>query len=277
VVCDVDGTITHKDRRIDGRAVDELRAAEAAGVPVVLATGNVLPIAYALGYLVGTTGPIVAENGGLIYWRGEVERAASSEQVEAVARHVEAALGLKRLFTDRWRVTEVAFPEAPTTFEDVRAAAARHPGRASVRIERTGFAVHVMDGRATKFRGVARALARLGIAPADALAIGDSDNDVDMIEGCGAGVALGDASAGLKAAADFVAKAPAGAGIREALEAFGVLSAPEGRPRAARERPTRASRRRRPRSTRARRAPRRRPAPRAPRAARPARRRRTRP
>ncbi len=259
VVCDVDGTITHKDRRIDGEAVEALREAEAAGVPVLFATGNVLPIAYALSYLVGTSGPIVAENGGLVYFRGTVERHAASEGVERVAKDVESALGLTRLFTDRWRVTEVAFPEARSTFDEVLKAAAGHPERARVRIERTGFAVHIMDAKATKFSGVARALELMGRSPRDALAIGDSDNDVDMIEGCHAGVALGDGSSRLKAAADFVANAPAGKGIRQALEAFGVLRARGTRPRGARGQPTRASKARRPRSRRTRQRPPRRP------------------
>lgn len=277
VVCDVDGTITHKDRRIDAEAVDALREAEAAGVPVMLATGNVLPIAYALAYLVGTSGPVVAENGGLVYWRGSVERGAASEGVEQVARDVESALGLKRLFTDRWRVTEVAFPEARSTFEEVLKAAAGHPERARVRIERTGFAVHIMDANATKFRGVARALELMGLSPKDALAIGDSDNDVDMIEGCKAGVALGDGSRRLKEAADFVASAPAGLGIRQALAAFGVLKAPGSRSRGARGPPTRASRALRPQSRRAQRASPVRPGPRRRPAVPRARRRKTRP
>ncbi len=276
VVCDVDGTITHKDRRIDAAAVEALREAEAAGVPVVLATGNVLPIAYALAYLVGTSGPIVAENGGLVFWKGEVERRAASDGVEQVARAVEAALGLKRLFTDRWRVTEVAFPEGRSTYAQVLAAARFHPRRAAVRIERTGFAVHIMDRDATKFQGVRRALELLGLAASDAVAIGDSDNDVDMIEGCRAGVALGDASARLKAAADYVAPSPAGGGIRNALEAYGVLKAPARGARGGRGRPRRAWQGRPLRSTRAKGGPRARLARRAPRAARPARRRKTR-
>lgn len=249
VVCDVDGTITHKDRRIDSAAVDALREAEARGVPVVLATGNVLPIAYSLAYLIGTSGPIVAENGGLVFWKGLVERRAAGRGVERVAQDVERSLGLKRLFTDQWRVTEVAYPEGPSTFAQVVRAARDHPERGTVRIERTGFAVHIMDAEATKFRGVVRALELIGRTPAEAIALGDSDNDVGMIEGCAVGVALGDGSSRLKAAASFVAQKPAGAGIRQALEAYGVLSASGGAAGGRRGRPRRASPGPRPRST----------------------------
>lgn len=223
LVFDVDGTLTGKDRKLDAAAVEALRRAEAAGVPVILATGNVLPIAYALTYLIGTSGPLVAENGGLVLYRGALEELVKRDEVEAVAAAVEGELALRRLFTDRWRVTEVAFPEGPSTFEAVRAAVARHPLAPRVKVERTGFAVHVMNADSAKFRGVSRALELLGLAPQDALSCGDSDNDIEMVRRCRVGVALGDASPRLKAAADFVAGAAAGAGIEEALVAFGVL------------------------------------------------------
>jgi len=254
VVCDVDGTITFKDRKIDAVAVEALRATEAAGVPVVLATGNVLPIAYALSYLVGTSGPIVAENGGLVYFRGAVEELVKRDEVELVARAVEKRLGLTRLFTDRWRVTEVAFPEARGTYDAVRREVAAHPQGSHVRVERTGFAVHLMNPGSAKFRGVVRALELIGLAPGDALACGDSDNDAEMVGRCGAGVALGGAPEGLRAAATLVTRKVAGRGLAEAFLRFGVVApavTPQGR--AARGAPKRARRARRQAATRTRR------------------------
>ena len=222
VVCDVDGTVTFKDRRLDPLALEALRAVEAAGIPVVLATGNVLPIAYALSYMIGTTGPIVAENGGLLYHKGEVRELSSRDDVEAVARSVEQKMGLTRLFTDQWRRTEVAFPEKEGTFEAVRIEVARHPQGARVRVERTGFAVHLMDPSAEKFKGVLAALEIMGLAPADALACGDADNDTEMVRRCGAGVALADAPPGLRAVATLVTRGVAGRGLKEAFARYGA-------------------------------------------------------
>lgn len=239
LVCDVDGTLTFKDRKLDAHALEALRACEDAGVPVVLATGNVLPIAYALSYLIGTTGPVVAENGGLVYYKGKVEELSSRAEVEDVARAVEASLGLKRLFTDRWRVTEVAYPEGPSTHKDVLRAVGSHPQGGRVRVERTGFAVHLMDPRSQKLRGVERALALIGVSLEDAVACGDSDNDVEMVAAARVGVALADGSARLKAVADLVTKRKAGLGIKEALERCGVARF-TSRARGGRGRPTNA-------------------------------------
>jgi phosphoglycolate phosphatase (TIGR01487 family) len=224
VVCDVDGTLTFKDRRLDPHALEALRAVEAGGTPVVLATGNVLPIAYALSYMIGTTGPVVAENGGLLYHRGAVTELAVRGAVEDVAQAVEDVLGLERLFTDRWRVTEVAFPEKAGTYDAVRGEVARHPQGAAVRVERTGFAVHLMQPTSEKFTGVVAALRAMGLAPEDALACGDSDNDTEMVGRCGAGVALADAPPALRAAATFVTRGIAGAGLKEAFAHYAVAS-----------------------------------------------------
>lgn len=247
---------------------------------MVLATGNVLPIAYALAYLIGTSGPVVAENGGLILHRGRVTRVSDPRAALRAHAAVQRRYPAARLFTDRWRVTEVAYPELPGTLAGVRRALADAGAASTVRVERTGFAVHLMDPHHSKFEGVRRALALIGVAPADALAVGDSDNDRSMIVGCGVGVAVGDASEGLKQGADFVARGRGGAGLWEAFARYGVAAPPRagatGAARGARGRPTRGWRRP---SGRAPRPPRRAPARAARRAppARPAaRRRRTR-
>ena len=56
-----------------------------------------------------------------------------------------------------------------------------------------------------KGAGVVRLCQMLGVDPARALAIGDSDNDIPILEAVGFGVAMGNASANLKAVADWVA------------------------------------------------------------------------
>lgn len=224
VVTDVDGTLTAKSRLMDLQAIEALRAAEAGGTPVVLATGNVLPIVYALAYFIGTSGPVVAENGGLVYFQGKLLTLTDPRPARKAHRAVSRATDAERLFTDRWRVTEVAYVERPRTLAKVRRALRSEGLDRSVRVERTGFAVHLMDPTHSKFEGVRRALALIGVDPADALAIGDSDNDRSMLAGCGVGVAVGDASPALKRVADFVAKEPMGAGIWEALTRYGVVS-----------------------------------------------------
>lgn len=56
-----------------------------------------------------------------------------------------------------------------------------------------------------KGAGVRRLCARLGVDPARVLAIGDSDNDIPMLQAVGAGIGMGNASPGVKAVADWLA------------------------------------------------------------------------
>lgn len=225
VVTDVDGTLTDRDRRLDPEAVTVLRALEDSGRPVVLATGNVLPIALALHRSIGLSGPIVAENGGLIYARSSVservQRLVSRGPALAAYRRLRAqGLPVRPLFTDRWRETEVAL-EPTVSVRRVREALADR----SVRVESTGYALHLMQAGGGKLPALRRALAPLGLTPSDCLVAGDGDNDVPMLRAAGWAVSFPTASARARRAADYVARAPYARGFVEALKAVGVVSA----------------------------------------------------
>lgn len=62
-----------------------------------------------------------------------------------------------------------------------------------------------------------------GIAREDILAVGDSHNDIEMIEYAGTGVAVGNAVPKVKEKADYVTEACFGDGVAEAIEKF-ILS-----------------------------------------------------
>lgn len=57
---------------------------------------------------------------------------------------------------------------------------------------------------ATKGAGILRLAAHLGLKPEETMGIGDGDNDITMLEKAGVGVAMGNAEAEVKAAADYV-------------------------------------------------------------------------
>lgn len=69
-----------------------------------------------------------------------------------------------------------------------------------------------------KGQGVLRLCAMLGVDPARVLAIGDSDNDIPMLEAAGYAVAMGNSSAGVLAVADYEAPSVADDGVAVALE-----------------------------------------------------------
>lgn len=218
VVSDVDGTLTGPDRVLSSEAAELLRAVRRSGTPVILATGNVLPIALALQRSVGLDGPIVAENGGLIYrregGRDVVTRLADRRPAWAAFRAARAAgLPLRRLFTDRWRETEVAVEPTVPADRIARAIASDR-----VTVEGTGFAVHFMQAGCGKRPALDRLLAELGLSWHDCLVAGDGDNDVGMLKAAGWAVSFPTASPRARAAADYVATQGHAAGFVEALK-----------------------------------------------------------
>ena len=66
---------------------------------------------------------------------------------------------------------------------------------------------------------LARAMA-LGVAPAEILACGDAENDVEMLQMAGVGAAMGDAKPAAIEAADVVVANNAEDGVADAIERF---------------------------------------------------------
>ena len=232
VVTDVDGTLTDQSRRLDPTAIDRVRLLEEAGIPVVLATGNVLPIALALHRSLGLSGPIVAENGGIVYRRTArgrevVERRADLAVALGAYRALRrAGLPVRRLFTDRWRESEVALePNVPLS--RLRRALVDHP----VAVESTGYAIHLMARGAGKLPALCSALAPLGLAPRDCVILGDGDNDARMLRAAGFGVSFASASPRARRAARYVSRSSYAAGFVEGLKASRILDSagPTGR------------------------------------------------
>ena len=213
VAVDVDGTLTEDSRRVGLDAVAALREVDDCGVPVMLASGNVLPIAYALSMYLGFRGPIIAENGGIVCHGQEVWTLGKPREARAAYKHLQTKMDAPRLFTDKWRVTEIGLRPV-VKLEEVRKAVRAF----DVDVLTSGYAIHIMSKGMNKFVGVRKACEILEIPASKVAAIGDSDNDLTMITECGYGVAVGNAFEGTKKAASHVTKGKNGAGVVEALE-----------------------------------------------------------
>jgi hydroxymethylpyrimidine pyrophosphatase-like HAD family hydrolase len=77
--------------------------------------------------------------------------------------------------------------------------------------------------------GLAEYAARLGVAPAQVMAIGDSHNDLGMLRWAGLAVAMGNAAPEVRAVADQVVADHDHDGVAEALRRFVPAAATEAR------------------------------------------------
>lgn len=185
----------------------------------MLASGNVLPVVFGLSTFIGTKGPLIVENGGIVYYREKVYKLQSIDTpLRAWAYLKERMPEAERLFTDHWRETEVGLKRS-IDLDKVQKILSEWP----VEIEVTGFAIHIMEPGHSKLKGVLKGCELLGIEPEQVLAIGDSDNDARMLRGVGQSVAVGNASLLAKQAAKYAAKADHAEGVIEGLFHFNVL------------------------------------------------------
>ncbi|ASJ04273.1 phosphoglycolate phosphatase [Thermococcus barossii] len=224
---DIDGTITYPDRRLHEDALRAIRLAESLGVPVMLVTGNSIPFAEAMAIMIGTSGPVVAEDGGALSvkdgrLRKRVYLTTMDEEwilwSEIKRRHPEAVLSFSMPERKAGLVILRTIP-----VEEVRKVIAEL-GLNLIAVD-SGFAIHVKKPWINKGTGIEKACEILGISPKEVAHIGDGENDLDAFRAVGYRVAVGQAPEGLKREADYVTGKTYGEGgaegILHVLERFG--------------------------------------------------------
>jgi len=211
IAVDIDGTLTDEWRKLHLEAVRLLRELEGRGPEVVLATGNVLCVAETTRTMLGVKGPLIAENGGIISFNGEVEYLARVEEVEKAYHYLKNKLPVKKIPGSEYRKTEVALVR-DYTGEEIAGILRGF----EVEVVDTKFAVHLKSPRVSKGRALEMIGKRLGIKLEEFVALGDSDNDRDMLEKAGFSISIGE---DLKEVADYCIPSVHGGGGKEALEA----------------------------------------------------------
>jgi len=215
---DIDGTMTYKDRRLDVAAVDAVRRAEAAGLPVVLATGNVTCFAEAAAVLLGTSGPIIAEDGGIVFDRVSGREHVLGDRVEAergLAALRRTFGGLRQTRSSGMRLTGLTL-ERTITAEQAMDVFSRE-GLRLIAVD-SGFAIHVKDPEVNKGNALRKVASLLKISTAEIAAVGDALNDIEMLEVAGVSFAVANSDELVKKACTHVTSEPYGRGVAEAVE-----------------------------------------------------------
>jgi len=217
IVTDIDATITDDRRRIDLDAISIIRRLTSKGTPVLLASGNAHPVVMYLAKFIGLDTPIVAENGGVVAWeRKDIletlgRRAAAGEFIEILKQRYE----IRPLPSDAWRRSEYVLERNFDIHE-----AARLAGAKGLKIEDTKFAYHISQQHVRKAEGLKRALELMGMEFSQVLAIGDSQNDVEMMERSAVAGAVANATQEAKNAADYVSPREFGEGFADIIFHF---------------------------------------------------------
>ncbi len=219
VISDIDGTLTDDRQFIQAIGIEALRSVQRKGITVMLASGNVLPLAYGVATYIGAKGPVIAENGGIVSYKEKIYRLNDIDlPLKAFVHLKERMPAAERLFTDNWRESEVAMKltiDPQKVKEELK--------DWNVKVDATGFAIHIMEPTHSKLRGAKKACELLGIDISETAAFGDSDNDIELLAGAGYGVAVGNSSPKAREAAKYVARGENAEGIVEGLRRLGLL------------------------------------------------------
>lgn len=227
IAVDIDGTITDDKRKICISAIEALRAAEEKGIPTIIVTGNVVNYAYAAEVLIGCSGGLVAENGGVIFKEGynnnAVKILVNRKYIEKADDHLKEKLGddySKHASHDNeYRATEIVFYKTIER-EKIENALKDYEHAGELEIYDSGFALHVTDKRVNKGSSLRMLCEENGINMENVMAIGDSENDEDFLKEAGCKIAVGNADDSLKEISTYTCENYFGDGVAEAIEKF---------------------------------------------------------
>jgi len=212
IVFDVDGTLTDYDRKMSIDSFNAVHYAEEQGIITLIASGNVLPITKAASMFLGSSGPIVAENGGMVEYNEKIIFLTKREISLAGYNEIKKYMNAVPVFADRWRESEVAIKLGPD-INMIR----RIVEPMGLAAENTGFSIHIMEKGVNKMSGIEKALELLGLTRNDVACIGDSENDIAMVRDCAVGIAVNNAVRELKEYADYICENSYGKGAYEAV------------------------------------------------------------
>ena len=221
VITDIDGTLTDERRRLNTRAIEVIRTLQDNGIEVVLASGNTSCIMKGLSKLIGTGGTFIGENGGIyrIGFFGGLQvlpdRQIALDALDILTRYYQKQGITLDMYSPRERFADVAFART-VPVQEVRDLLA---GR-NVTILDTHFAIHIQEAGFSKGKTFQRIAEELQIPLSAFLAIGDSENDTDMIVAAGTGCCVANSSEEVKKAAGYVAERPYGDGFVEVMTRF---------------------------------------------------------
>ncbi|MEM0353841.1 MAG: phosphoglycolate phosphatase [Archaeoglobaceae archaeon] len=216
IAIDIDGTLTDRRRAINCRAVEALRKLK---IPVILATGNVSCFARAIAKAIGVSDIVICENGGVVRFSYDGEDIVLGNKEKCIRAMEELKKHfLVELLDFEFRKSEVCMRR---TFDIEKA---REILRGfDVKLLDSKFAYHIADSAVSKGRALKFIAERIGIDVGEFAVIGDSENDIEMFEVAGFGIAVANADTKLKEIADLITPSNDGDGVVETLEFLGLI------------------------------------------------------
>lgn len=251
VFFDIDGTITHHETgKISDETKDAIRTLNNKGYKLVAATGRPLSMCKEIKELGIDT--FITANGGYVKHNEKVIHKVPMDRnlVKEIVDFAHGKHGLS-FYTESFcmngveeekiaralkeTLSLVEYPERDdligeqdvylmclfATDEVVKSYQQRFPHLTFRRWH--PYVLNVLQEDVSKSLAIRKVLDYYDLHSSEAIAFGDGDNDVDMLEMAGLGIAMENGSDRLKRVADYVTKTSGEDGIAFALEKFGII------------------------------------------------------
>lgn len=211
---DIDGTITDERGRIHLKAAETIRNLEEQGITVTLVSGRPLPFVESLALYLGTSGPVIAENGAVVKIGSEPVLLGDPVPAKAALTELQRHFQVEFDDDNRYRLVDISIQKTMDP-EPVQQFITAH--QLPVNLLVTNVMLHLVDNRVSKGNGVVKVIQHLGLKPSETIVSGDSFNDLPMFEIGATSLAVGNAPDVLKRKANYVSELLAGEGFSEMI------------------------------------------------------------
>lgn len=260
VALDLDGTLLTDDLVIEPRAKEAIRRVREKGITVTLATGRMFSSARPYAVELGLDLPLIVYHGAQVRHSGTgailFERTIPLDLARCLITHIRQFGYAYNVYLDdrlyvesiqaenekyAWRagvdlhrvedmltflqeekrepLKIVALRDGPE-LDPLEAAIRRDVGEGVYLTRSLPHYLEMLNPEANKARGLQALADREGIRPEEIMVFGDSYNDLQMFRYAGLAVAMANAPAEVRAAADYVTGSNNDGGVARALEKF---------------------------------------------------------
>ncbi|MGQ9492786.1 MAG: Cof-type HAD-IIB family hydrolase [Anaerolineae bacterium] len=263
IVCDLDGTVLTHDDNLRPVVYEAMQAVVDAGVWITISSGRGYQMLKPFLGSLPLNAPVIGCNGGLIFdpitrqvlYLQPMSLPLAHEMIRLVQQD---ELGLRVYLDDMETMLEyrtvhpafvlvrdgivvgqdidpatvltrpphklVVYSQSPETTPAVVTRLQKYVGDQAHVVASNRQIIEIITPGISKATGMSRVAKYLGVTREETIAIGDGDNDVEMLEWAGLGIAMGNASSAAKAVADWIAPSVEEDGVASALQRF-VLDA----------------------------------------------------
>lgn len=213
---DIDGTITDERGRIHLKAAETIRNLEERGIIVTLVSGRPLPFVESLSLFLGTSGPVIAENGAVMkIGTNEPVLLGDPEMAKSALAELQRHFQMEFDDDNRYRLVDISIQKTLDP-ELIQQYITTH--QLPVNLLVTNVMLHLVDSRVSKGNGVMKVIQHLGITPSEIMVSGDSFNDLPLFEIGATNLAVANAPDELKRKANYVSERLYGEGFSEMIQ-----------------------------------------------------------